>query len=77
MKRALLLCISIWMAAQAIILSAQPYLVSGRVVDADTGEPLDFATVLHLESRQGTTVDTDGAFSLGRLPGGKVSLEIR
>lgn len=76
MKRILFLFLILNMVALAD-LSAQPYLVSGHVVDASNGKPLEFATVIHPESRQGTMVDADGHFSLGRLPGGRITLEIR
>ena len=76
MKRILSVLFSCWLAAQAF-LSAQPYLVSGHVVDDATGKPLEFATIAHEASRQGTMTNVDGSFSLGRLPGGKVSLDVR
>ncbi len=76
MKRLLFILFILFMAAQ-VRLSAQPYLVSGRVVDATTLKPLEFATIMHAASRQGTMADADGNFSLRRLPGGKVVLEVR
>ena len=56
---------------------AQPYCVSGRVLDAQTREPMEFATVAHLTTRQGTVVAADGTFMLRNLPRGTARLEVR
>jgi len=58
-------------------LCAQPYCVSGRVIDAQTREPMEFATVVHLTTRQGTVVGENGSFMLRNLPKGTANIEVR
>ncbi len=65
------------MLAVHAMVSAQPYCVSGRVIDAQTHEPMMFATVVHLTTRQGTVVEEDGSFMLRNLPRGTANVEVR
>ena len=45
-------------------LHAQEHLISGRVVDDHTGEPLPFVNIVINESKTGGTTDIDGKFNL-------------
>ncbi len=50
---------------QAVLLAqAQQYIVSGRVMDAATGERLAFVNIVVNESRQGGATDIDGKFMI-------------
>lgn len=48
----------------SINLFAQPQVISGTVVDQQTGEPLAGATIKHLSSGKQVMTDFDGNFSL-------------
>lgn len=76
MKHILALLLT-FMVVCAASLRAQPYRVSGRVIDAQTHEPLVFATVVHQTTQQGTVVGEDGRFMLRNLPKGKANIEVR
>ncbi len=51
------------------IRKSQPAIVSGRVVDTKTGEPMAFVTVHAMETRYSTSTDQFGNFSLQLPPG--------
>ena len=55
---------AIFILLQTVLLSAQNVTLQGRVTDANTGEPLAFATVQMLEPPGGTLSDTAGFFTL-------------
>lgn len=44
--------------------NAQTNAISGSVVDAETGEPLAFVTVIDLDNKMGTVTDIDGVFNI-------------
>ena len=46
----------------ALMLHAQPLTISGRVMNAETGESLAFVNIVINESRQGGATDIDGRF---------------
>ena len=75
MKRYLLLLLTLMVVRT--VLCAQPYIVSGRVLDALTHEPMQYATVVHQTTRQGTMVGEDGHFELRNLPKGTANIEVR
>ncbi len=62
-------------------ISAQPNpcngVVSGIVMDIDTGEPLPFATVQILNSTNGTTANDKGEFTLTKICEDEIDLEVR
>lgn len=67
----------VWLfALAAISIRAQTPTtsLSGRVVDAKTGEPLPFATVYLNNTAQGTNADQHGAFRLNNVPLGNQEL---
>ena len=76
MKHILALLLTL-MVVCAATLRAQPYCVSGRVIDAQTREPMAFATVVHQTTQQGTVVGENGRFMLRNLPKGKAIIEVR
>ena len=76
MKRILVLLLT-FMAVHAAMLRAQPYCVSGRVMDASTRTPMEYATVVHQTTGQGTVVGPDGTFQLRNLPKGTARIEVR
>ncbi len=49
--------------------------VGGRVTDASTGEPLEFATISLEPSKLYTTTDNSGNYSIDNIPAGKVRLK--
>ncbi|MCE7044318.1 carboxypeptidase-like regulatory domain-containing protein [Dyadobacter sp. CY312] len=48
---------------------AQNKLVTGRVADATTNEPLEFVTIFITNTTMGTTTDEKGSFSISLPPG--------
>jgi hypothetical protein len=56
--------------------TAQLCTLHGRVVDGDTGEPLEFVNVFLASTTSGTSSDTDGAFVLGNVPPGEYDIVV-
>lgn len=56
-------CLSLMAAFLFLCAAAQTTRVSGKVTDANSGEPLPFTSVGFVDSRITTTTDFDGAFS--------------
>jgi hypothetical protein len=61
-------------ATTAILAQTPTTSLSGRVVDAKTGEPLPFATVYLNNTAQGTNADQHGTFRLNNVPLGSQEL---
>lgn len=59
------------------ILHAQSVTVKGQITCIETGEPLEFATIVEQHTRLWTTSDAQGEFDLQHLPQGNITLEIR
>ncbi|MEL7146520.1 MAG: carboxypeptidase-like regulatory domain-containing protein, partial [Bacteroidota bacterium] len=60
----------VYLVLSTYSLSAQDLLpVQGRVIDAESGEPLPFATVYFNNSTYGTNTDEAGEFRFVALPG--------
>lgn len=72
LSRNLALLALLWPAA----LSAQQRTITGRVVDALTGQPLASVAVMVVETRQTTLSDAEGRFRLAGVPGDRVTLRI-
>jgi iron complex outermembrane receptor protein len=51
--------------------------LTGRVVDAVTGEALPGSTVLFADLKQGTATGPDGSFSFANLPRGRFTVQVR
>ena len=51
--------------------------VRGRVIDADTGEPLAGATVTVVETAQHSVTTTEGYYTINDIPIGRYTLEAR
>ncbi|MBF9142943.1 TonB-dependent receptor [Hymenobacter sp. BT439] len=51
--------------------------VTGRVVDAATGEALPGSTVLFDDLKQGAATGPDGSFSFANLPRGRFTMQVR
>jgi hypothetical protein len=60
----------------ATLASAQTTRVSGRVIDADTQEPIPFVNVFFANTSIGASTDADGNFSFGRFAAGKYDLTV-
>ncbi|MDT8393338.1 MAG: DUF5686 family protein [Bacteroidales bacterium] len=58
------MCIFLLLNGVYLIGPGQSTQLSGRVLDAETGEPLAFVNLVANSSRQGTASDIDGKFSL-------------
>jgi len=63
-------------AVLAVVTQQQPARLTGRVVDARTGEPIGKVKVIVSGTAQETTTDDNGVFALENLPAGKVDLYI-
>ncbi len=50
-------------------------VLSGKILDSKTGQPLSGASVVLAESKQGTTTDTGGTYSFRNVPFGHTILE--
>lgn len=57
-------CLFLLLLCAALGLQAQSQSISGRVLDAETGESLAFVNILLGDSRQGVSTDIDGKFSI-------------
>ena len=51
--------------------------LTGRIVDAVTGEALPGSTVLFDDLKQGTATGADGSFSFANLPRGRFTVQVR
>ena len=51
--------------------------LTGRVVDAATGEGLPGANIIFDDLKQGTAAGPDGAFSFNNLPRGRFTVQVR
>lgn len=63
------------MAASA--LQAQPLRIAGWVYDADTGKPIEFASVLLHESGLWAITDAKGEFAMSNVPRGRSTLTVQ
>lgn len=52
-------------------------VVSGRVIDASTGDPLPGVTVILANTAIGAVADADGRYTINRLPAGDQNLVVR
>lgn len=66
MKKPILLSLALFF----VLASWAQFTVNGKVIDADTREPLGAASVFAQNTTRGTTTDKDGAFSLYLDKGG-------
>lgn len=58
----------------SIVITAQQRVIEGTIVDANTGEPIPFASVGVLGTTQGTSSNLQGQFSLP--PSGKITIVV-
>ena len=65
-----LLCLTVGLRAQSLRLA-------GWVYDADTGQPVEFASVLLAESGQWAITDGEGKFQIKNVPQGKSTLTVQ
>lgn len=61
---------------QKSVATGAPGSLKGRIVEAETSEPLPGATIMILGSRLGTTSDLDGYYLLEKVPEGKQTIEV-
>lgn len=71
-----LFIIFLWTMALCSV-HAQQLKLSGRVVDADTGSPVEYASVLLAESSLWAVTDGDGAFAIKAVPAGADRLVVQ
>ncbi|HMJ70920.1 MAG TPA: carboxypeptidase-like regulatory domain-containing protein [Cyclobacteriaceae bacterium] len=57
-------------AFQGLLSFAQTGAISGRVIDAQTLEPMPFANVFIINTTIGSSTDLDGTFTLAKVPTG-------
>lgn len=60
----------------AVASSAQNTRVSGRVVDAETNEPIPYVNVFFANTSIGASTDAEGNFTFGRFAPGKYDLTV-
>jgi hypothetical protein len=72
LSEVLFLAAALWAAGASAI--AQTTAVSGTVVDALTGAPVEFANVFLAQTTSGTSTDASGAFVLRNVPAGSYEL---
>lgn len=68
-KSNLLLCIALFLP---LCMAAQQVQVKGKVIEAETGEPLPGTTVQIESSTRGVTTDIDGTFEIRAAPSDKL-----
>ena len=66
----------LWLVA-VIGLRAQTFVMGGKVYDADTGKPLEFASVLLTESGLWAITNEQGNFTIKNVPAGKHTLTVQ
>lgn len=71
-----LFLVLLWMMAVCSV-HAQQLKLSGRVVDADTGSPVEYASVLLAESNLWAVTDGKGAFTIKAVPAGADRLVVQ
>ncbi|MBQ8158273.1 MAG: TonB-dependent receptor [Prevotella sp.] len=60
-----------------LTIQAQTLRLSGRVYDADTDEPIEFASILLSESGLWAVTDSKGEFTIKNVPEGKSTLTVQ
>ncbi|MFA9389546.1 MAG: DUF5686 family protein [Prolixibacteraceae bacterium] len=68
---ALLLCCTLLFTFNAKANSADLSLIKGKVIDANTSEPIPFVNIVFVDTNLGTISDVDGDFSLHSSENGK------
>ncbi|MCR4853418.1 MAG: TonB-dependent receptor [Prevotella sp.] len=58
-------------------MAAQGFIVSGRVTDQKTAEPIEFASILLKESELWAITDEHGRFEIRNVPAGKQNLTVQ
>ena len=71
---ATLLALSVWLSSSLAFAQTPATTVSGRVFDAQTNQPLPFATVYLNNSTRGTTADENGFYRIPNIPLGDQEL---
>ena len=65
------------MLCMATAVQAQLLYVKGRVIDADTEKPVEFASILLVENGQWAVTDEKGDFTIRNVSKGKVTLTVQ
>ncbi|HLK98376.1 MAG TPA: carboxypeptidase-like regulatory domain-containing protein, partial [Hymenobacter sp.] len=72
--RSTLFIIALWLSANITFAQTPAAVLTGRVLDAKTGQTLPFATVYLNNSTRGTTADENGSYRLTNVPLGNAEL---
>lgn len=72
----ILAALSIGVAAPVPLLAQDTGRIVGRVVDGESGRPLQSAAVTVVDTRKSTMTGADGRFILAGVPHGKVTLKV-
>ncbi len=72
--RTLLSVFLLWLCAGIVLAQTPGSTLTGRVLDAKTGEPLPFASVYINNTARGTTADSSGNYRLINVPPGNQEL---
>ena len=74
MRKLLIICALTLLAA--LPAAAQKFSLSGRVVEKESGEPVEFATVVLTASEQWAVTDSKGSFSIKDIPVSKSTVTV-
>ena len=61
----------------SLTVKAQDYVLSGKVVDAGDGQPVEYASILITESGQWAITDNKGFFTIRHIKPGKTTLTVQ
>lgn len=61
----------------SMTVKAQDYVLSGKVVDADNGQPVEYASILIAESGLWAITDDKGVFTIKHIKQGKTTLTVQ
>lgn len=69
--------VSAFLVCTTVLLYGQQVRIAGWVYDADTGKPIEFASILVTESGQWAISDEKGEFKMKNVPKGKSTLTVQ
>lgn len=76
MKKILLISLSFFLMVSVFSQARKRSLLTGKITDSKTGQPLDGASIILSPSRIGTSTDSSGNFSIRNIPTGHTIVEV-
>ena len=77
MKMVRILLFTMFILGFSTTVKAQDYVLSGKVVDADNGQPVEYASILIAESGLWAITDDKGVFTIKHIKQGKTTLTVQ